>query len=280
MKHDADLEQSVSMFETGRSPATASRMDPRFSFCTYVPTSFSRRGTRRYPLAVIVHGSERSMERYRDQFVDFAEEHQAAVLCPLFPVNALYQGDLHSYKLLRGHGVRYDEILLDMVDEFASKYPIERGKFLLYGFSGGGQFSHRFLYAHPDRLRGVAIGAPGTVTLIDEAADYWVGTNGFQALFGKPVDVGAIRKVAVQMLIGEDDLRTRWCEVRPTDQTFWMPGANSTGITRVARMEALRDNFESHGIAVDYRTFPHVAHEDDEMLGDVKAFFARSLTEP
>ncbi len=267
----------ISMFETGASSVTSSRLDQRFAYCTYVPKDYQRDGDQQYPLAVIVHGSERSMEGYRNAFAAFAEEHQVVILCPLFPQNALHQGDLHSYKLLRGHGVEFDRILLDMVDEVADCYRINSRRFLLYGFSGGGQFSHRFLYAHPDRLLGVSIGAPGTVTLIDDSADYWVGTRNFADLFGKPIDLAEVRKVPVQMVIGEVDTWSRWVEIKPTDRTYWMEGANAAGITRVARMEALRDNFQSLGIAVDYQVFPGIAHADETMLASVERFFASCL---
>lgn len=267
----------ISMFETGASSVTASRLDQRFCYCTYVPKGYQRDDSQQYPLAVIVHGSERSMEGYRNAFAAFAEEHQVVILCPMFPQNALHQGDLHSYKLLRGYGVEFDTILLDMVAEVAECYRINSDQFLLYGFSGGGQFSNRFLYAHPDRLLGVSIGAPGTVTLIDDTADYWVGTRNWADLFGKPIDVEAVRKVPVQMVIGDADTWSRWVEIKPTDRTFWMDGANDAGITRVARMEALRDNFQGLGIAVDYQVFPGIAHADETMLSSVEQFFAACL---
>ena len=267
----------VTMFETGASSVTASRRDPRFSFCTYVPKSYVHEEGRTYPLAVIVHGSERSMENYRTQFTDFAEQHQVMLLCPLFPINALYQGDQHSYKLLRGHGVNYDEILLDMIAEFGERYNVDAARFLLYGFSGGGQFSHRFLYAHPERLAGVSIGAPGTVTLLDDAADYWVGTRNFASLFGHALDTAAMSRVPVQVVIGEDDVLTRWVIVREGDRQFWMEGANDAGDTRVQRIEALQRSLEAHGIAVEHRSFAGVAHDDVTMLEAVKDFFARCL---
>ena len=47
-----------------------------------------------------------------------------------------------------------------------------------FGFSGGAQFAHRFLYIHPGRLRAVSLGAPGLVTMLDETRAWWVGTGG------------------------------------------------------------------------------------------------------
>lgn len=36
------------------------------------------------------------------------------------------------------------------------------------GFSGGGQFAHRFLYLQLERLHAVSTGAPGRITMLDE----------------------------------------------------------------------------------------------------------------
>lgn len=270
-------ETPISMFETGPSSVIASRMDPRFSYCFYVPERFDRANAAAMDLVVIVHGSERGMQTYRDDFAAFAEEHGVVVFCPLFPQNALHQGDLHSYKTLRGHGVDYDLILLDMIEELAGFYPVRTDRFLLYGFSGGGQFSHRFLMAHPERLMGVAIGAPGTVTLLDETRDYWVGTRDFDRLFGHAPDIAAMARVPVHLLIGDNDVNTRWCEITPGDPFFWMEDANHTGNDRVSRITALLDNFVAHGIAARMTGFAGVGHDDITMLDTVKAFFSECL---
>ena len=40
--------------------------------------------------------------------------------------------------------MRFDLLLLAMVDEVERKYGIDARRFCLFGFSGGGQFVHRF----------------------------------------------------------------------------------------------------------------------------------------
>lgn len=89
-----------------------------------------------------------------------------------------------------------------MIDEVAGRYGVNAERFLLYGYSGGGHFAHRFFYLHPERLKAVSIGAPGSVTLPDENHDYWVGCRNLEALFGKRLDIPAMRTVPVHQVVG------------------------------------------------------------------------------
>ena len=91
--------------------------------------------------------------------------------------------------------IRYDRVLLDIVDEVAGKYGLADARFALFGYSGGGHFAHRFFMLHPDRLWAVAIGASGSVTLLDDTRDFWVGTRDLQARFGIAIDSAAMARV-------------------------------------------------------------------------------------
>lgn len=268
--------QKLSYYDFGHTTVYASRFDQRFPYCAYVPDDYEEDGEKTYPLAVIVHGTERGMLAYRDAFADFAEANGVIVLCPLFPANICFPGDLSSYKMLRAGDLHYDAVLLDMIAEMQEKYRIEGDRVMMYGFSGGGHFTHRFLYLHPERLLAASIGAPGVVTLLDFDHDFWVGVRDFEKVFGKAVDLEAMRKVAVQMVIGGDDLETWEITIKP-DDAWYMPGADLAGATRNDRMRALKRSFEQHGIAVRHDIVPGIAHDDRELIGQVKDFFAETL---
>lgn len=266
----------LTYYDFGQTTVFASRLDQRFSYCCYVPEDYDEDGDRRYAVAVIVHGTERGMQYCRDAFMDFAEANGCIVLAPLFPVGIAAPGELSSYKLLRHGALHYDAVLLSMVDELQDKYRLAGDRFLLYGFSGGGHFAHRFLYLHPERLLAASIGAPGVVTLLDEKHDFWVGVRDFERRFGKAIDLDAIRRVPVQMLIGGDDTETWEIAIGPEDD-WWMPGADLAGANRQDRMRSLKASLERHGIAVRHDVVPGIGHDDREMLGPVKAFFAGVL---
>lgn len=145
--------KNLKFYDWGATPFYALRSEPRLSYCLYVPRNYVEDGDTRYPLVVAVHGTERGAYLYRDGLAEFAEQEKVIILAPLFPCNLTGPGDTENYKWLEAGGIRFDLALLDMVAEVTFRYRIAEGGFLLHGFSGGGHFVHRFLYAHPATIR-------------------------------------------------------------------------------------------------------------------------------
>ena len=262
-------------YDIGRTPFFALQADRRFSYCLAVPADYDT-AAKRYSLLVLIHGTDRSPSDYRDAFIDFAADHDCIVLAPLFAAGMTAQHDLDSYKLVRHGGIRYDDVLLAMVDEVAAKYRLESRNFLLYGFSGGGQFAHRMFILHPDRLRAVSIGAPGKVTRIDPERPWWIGTADIRQQFGVELDLAAMRRVPVQMVIGDQDTDT-WEITVDRQSGWWMEGANDAGVSRLDRIAALKRNFESQGIAVQLDVIPGAGHTGRSMFPAVREFMSRVL---
>lgn len=267
---------NLSYYHFGRTTMFACRADQRFSYCLYVPESYDEAASQTYPLAVVVHGTDRTAQAYRDLFADFAEAQQCIVLAPLFPAGVIEPGELSSYKFIAFHDIRFDHLLLAMIDEVAALYRIEADRFLLHGFSGGGHFAHRFFYLHPQRLLGVSVGAPGMVTLLDRDRDWWVGVRDLEARFGIALDEAAMRHVPVQMVVGAEDTETWEIAIAP-GSPLWMAGADLAGANRQDRMRALKASFERVGIGVRHDVVPGVAHNGYLVLDPVKAFFADAL---
>ena len=229
------------------TPVYASRVDQRFGFCLFVPDDL---GPGRAPLVVVQHGTDRDFMHDRDHLQSFAEEHRVVLLAPLFPAGIIEPGDLDGYKFIDFHGIRFDQVLLAIVDEVAERWPVDVARFYLHGFSGGGQFAHRFLYLHPDRLAGVSIGAPGRITRLDDTLPWWTGTQDWEERFGRPIDLDAVRRVPVLMVVGDRD------------------------IPRVDGLRALQRSFEAHGIGVRLEIVPGVGHHGESILAPVRDFLA------
>jgi len=270
---------SLTYYDRGATPFFALGVDKRVSYCLFVPPTYDERAGKSYDLIVMMHGTERGAATYRDKMADYGNANDAIILAPLFPCNLLGPGDLDNYKLLIAGDMRFDRLLLAMVDEVASKYRLRDDTFLLHGFSGGGHFAHRFAYLHPERLKGVSIGAPGVVTLLDEERNWWVGLSNFEGIFGKRFDLEALRKVPVHMVVGDQDRET-WEITIPESSTWWMEGANSAGATRIERLNSLAESFRSHGIPVQFDLVPGVAHDGWAVLEPVKQFFTPCLADP
>lgn len=271
---NAKVRDPQGFYHSGATPIFASRADQRFHYCLYVPAAYRTAG-RALPLVVIVHGTGRAGPQYRDAFASFAEEHGCVVLAPIFPAGIDDPEDLHNFKFIEYHGIRFDRVLLAIVDEVAQRYGLAADRFCMHGFSGGGQFAHRFFYLHPGRLAGVSIGAPGRITRLDDALPWWLGTGGFADKFGAAPDLDAMRRVPVQMVVGDRDVET-W-EINNPGDTNWMDGAEKTGRTRIERLQTLRADFAAHGIPVRFDLVPGAAHDGMAVLDPVKEFFAGLL---
>lgn len=267
--------KSLSFYERGATTMFACQYDQRFSFCAYVPKGYKEDEGGDYPLAVVVHGTARTAQQYRDEFADFAEATNTIILAPLFPAGIVAPWEVSSYKYIKSNGIRFDHILLAMIDELSEKVRIRKDRFLLFGFSGGGHFAHRFYYLHPDRLLGVSIGAPGIITFIDSSKPWYVGTGDFEEQFGSAMPLDEMRCVPVQMVIGSEDVET-W-EINDKKSSQWMEGTDAYGQTRLERLGALRDNYEREGITVRFDVVPGVAHEGFKVLAKVKDFFVNVL---
>jgi len=263
------------IYDLGPTVIFSCKADPRFQYCLYVPPQVGKGA--KVDLLVAVHGTSRtSFLEFRDGFSEFGKWNDVAVLCPIFPVGVLGDGARSGYKYMQEGDIRYDLLLLEMVKEVAEKYGQDWSKFGMFGFSGGGHFTHRFAILHPEKLWAASIGASGSVTLLDPGRDWWVGIRNLKEKFGIEFDAAALAKVPVQMVVGDADLET-WEITHKPGGTYWMEGANDAGRTRPERLRALADSFEKAGVKVQFDLVPGVSHERMKVLDRVKDFLAGVL---
>lgn len=149
---------------------------------------------------------------------------------------------------------------------------VDTRTFTLVGFSGGGQFVHRFFYLYPERLHAVSIGAPGRATpLIDEP---WPqGIRGAPTRRdGKGIDTVYLAErtqrgeTAVQLLIG--------------DQDHWRPIQPDGSLAPQSRLDctnALATSFDEHGIIYDFTLVPGAKHEGALIRAVAKPWVSRYL---
>jgi hypothetical protein len=275
-KPDAEAAaRAKALYEYGPTSIYSSKHDARFPYCLYVPPSLGE-GGEKPELIVAMHGTGRGFTGYRDAFSSFARWNNCIILAPLFPIGVMGDGYRDGFKYMREGNLRYDHILLAIVEEVSERYGIAFDRFGLFGYSGGGHFAHRFLMLQPHKLWAVSIGAPGSVTLLDPSRDWWVGTRNFAELFGQELDIPAMKQVAVQMVVGAADLETWEITHKPGGRN-WMPDANHAGTNRPERLASLRDNFAAHGIAARFDLVPNTPHDGVKVVPVVEDFFAGEL---
>lgn len=272
----AGTEDELGHYECEATTYFACQADQRFGYYLYVPRNFAFDRAAQYDLCVVVHGTGRTPAVYRDLFAPFAERNNSIVVAPMFPAGIDEPRELAAYKFLERGGLRYDELLLAMIDEIAARYRLPERRFLAFGFSGGAHFVHRFAYVHPERLLGLSIGAPGMVTLLDPERGWWRGIRDLRQRFGKDFDLDALRRVPVQMIVGENDTETWEITIQPGSR-FWMEGANDAGRTRIDRLRSLKQSFEEHGISVRLDIVEGIGHEGYKVVDTAAEFFASVL---
>ena len=213
---------------------------------------------------IIIHGTGCEVEEYIRQAKLWADKNKVALLAPLFPGGLIDPEDFNSYKLLSCDGVRYDQILLSMIDDMQKRYPGVDGRhFFLFGHSGGGQFVNRFLFAHPEKVLAASIGSPGRPTYLNFEEDYFWGVRDFSAYFGHDVDVDAVCSVPVHISVGEMDNK--------------FIGDSPYGDNRVERMKSLQKNLLGCGVRAELEIIPGFAHEggEAERVGAAQRFFEK-----
>ncbi|WP_436698765.1 alpha/beta hydrolase [Nocardioides sp. BYT-33-1] len=251
---------------TGRTPSCAAQADPRFSYSLFVPEDL-RDDEAPLRLWVFVHGTGRRTELYLDAFAERARAERAIVMTPLFPIGIDGPNDIHNYKGIEAAGVRYDEVLLAMVAEVAERWSVDVSRFFLHGFSGGGQFAHRFAMLHPDRLTAVSVGAPGQVTL-PTAALWWRGIGDLEERFGIAFDAAAFAAVPMQVVVGSLD---------DDSADLRAMGADRDVAGRLTQARGLTEALRALGATVRLDVVQGAGHDGAAMIGAVEEFLAEQL---
>ncbi|KAL5334219.1 hypothetical protein BJX70DRAFT_391603 [Aspergillus crustosus] len=247
----------------GHVPLRALACDPRVSYALYIPpTRYDadhNPNITKPPLLAWIHGTDRKWSALNeDQMVSFADRMPCAILAPLFPAGLDGPNDLDSYKMLHSSSLQSHQALLRILDEVAARWPgIQTDRVFLQGFSGGGQFAHRFLYLYPERLAGISVGALGRVTTLDFAKNWPAGVANTKELFDREVVPGNIRKVPIQLVVGSEHKMVHggeafwsWLESfrdRVENQSE-MTGLSRMEVGRLQALEELHRSWKADGI--------------------------------
>lgn len=260
------------MYARGKATIYASKVDARFPYALFVPYRFDQMDRTETTILVAMHGTGRTQLTYRDLFSEFAEYHNCIVVAPLFPAGVLGDSNLHGYKFIEEGDIRYDRVMLGMIDEVAERFLVDGERVLMFGFSGGAHFTHRFTILHPGRIRAASVAAPGAVTLIDPTRPWWVGTADVEERFGIRIDAQAYKGLPMHFVVGGADMET-WEITRLPNDRYYMPGCNDSGATRIDRIRSLAESFENAGARVRLDIVPGKTHDERSMARRTRDFF-------
>jgi pimeloyl-ACP methyl ester carboxylesterase len=111
-----------------------------------------------------------------------------------------------DYQRLNLSGMRADLRLNRLIEETGRLLPgIPTQRFLLFGFSGGGQFVHRYVAFNSERVERAVCGAPGWYMWPDSTLPYPLGVspNGFRG--NMMPQVRKLCEANLLLLVGERD---------------------------------------------------------------------------
>jgi len=204
---------------------------------------------------VVIHGINRQVRDQATAFQDLAEQLGVALIAPLFEANrySRYQ------RLGQKNAPRADLALDTAIAQLAMAAGLDKTpRRLLFGYSGGGQFAHRYAAVHPERVAAVVIGAAGWYTLPDPQRRFPHGLGRRAGL--QTVDAHAYLNIPMAVLVGDLD--------RDRDPGFNCMGNKDRdqGRTRVDRgrhfIGRMRRAAREHGFETTYRfeLLPGVGH--------------------
>lgn len=194
---------------TGRVLRRVLQSDPMQEYLLYVPDS----GGTEAPILVAVHGLACNPEELARVFGPYCETAGVVMLAPIFSTEQ--HGDFQRLGRV-GRGVRADIALDRCVAEVVTLTNADAGQLHLFGYSGGAQFVHRYLMAHPHRVAGAVAASAGWYTFPDMKERYPYGIRRQRRLPGVTFNPEEFLRVPVTVLVGLDDLNGE--HLRSTDR--------------------------------------------------------------
>lgn len=244
-----------------RQPATGLvsrhlKSDPEQRYFLYVPPESGSGGR----VLVTVHGVSRNAEEHARRFKRLAKRYGVVLVAPLFP-----EKRFPDYQRLgqSGKGERPDRALQAILGEVGDLTGADVARVYLFGYSGGGQFAHRYAMAYPERVAKVAVGAAGWYTFPDPAASFPRGLKTRSQWLKSRLKPEAFLKVPMAAFVGERDTR-RGPERPELKQSVKID--SQQGLTRLERgrhwIDAMRAAAAAYGLSTPYAydTLPHASH--------------------
>jgi len=232
---------------------------PEITYHLYVPST----GGAGAPVLVAIHGISRNAEEHALLFAPWAEKYGVVLAVPLFDAE---QFPFFQRLGRREKGERADLVLNRLLEEVITLSGAKGECCHLFGFSGGGQFVHRYAIAYPDRVAGIAMGAPGWYTFPDRGLRFPWGIRRSRHLPDLRFRLKGFLRIPALVLVGDQDNR-RDEELNRSPRLDRQQGINrlERGSRWVASMNAAA---RSHGLNTPFvfRVLPASDHSFRTMV--------------
>ena len=121
----------------------------------------------------IIHGASRDVEKYLNQWIEKPQDKNVILVAPHFtkenyPYFATLGMATSSGRIIKNQSNHLRDSLSSFYNYFQSKYNLKTNSYLMFGFSAGSQFVHRYLmYGEDMRAEKVVLGSAGWYTFLN-----------------------------------------------------------------------------------------------------------------
>lgn len=226
------------------------------------------------PIMILLHGNGRNAEGYRKGMMSYAEQHKFLLIVPEFSkefypnTRDYHQGGVFTKEGKMKRKEDWTFSIIEPLFEHVKKISGKKNEgYILYGFSAGSQFIHRFTWFLPDNnaIKTISSSA-GSYTMPDFKVNYLYGLK--KTNIPKENLVKAFAK-DFTVVVGDADTVLSRSDLPKS------PEANKQGRDRVERAinfyNVCKNLAKKEGVPFNWKLeiVPHVGHTNSEMAGPV-----------
>jgi cysteinyl-tRNA synthetase len=206
----------------------------------------------------VIHGNGRGYDTEFNRWMNegVSEAYNVVLISPHFDTV-----NFERYQRLNvGYGERADLRLIELFNKFTTWLNLTPDTFYLYGFSAGGQFTHRFVFTHPECIDRAVAGGSGTYMFPDPdvAWGYGMDLSGVEPI-DMTIQLQEAYLVNMSVMVGQND--TERDSGLATNSN-----ADAQGLNRLERARNFMDNHTAEASANgwpliwDYQEVPDAGH--------------------
>lgn len=228
------------------------------------------------PIMILMHGNSRAAESYRNAMSTYAEKNRFLLIVPEFskenfPKSRDYHqgGVFDENRKMKNKEDWAFSIIEPLFDYVQSLTNNESTGYILYGFSAGSQFAHRYTWFFPEsRAKQTIAASAGSYTMPDYGIEYYYGLKDLEVQVPEANLVKAFAKDLIVAVGEADTIRSR--EDLPKSLK-----AEEQGETRVARAENYykfaQKLAKEKGVPFNWKfvLVPRVGHKQGQMAEHV-----------
>lgn len=238
----------------------------------YKPKSLQKEA----PILILMHGNSRAAESYRNAMSTYAEKNNFLLIVPEFSKDNFPKSrDYHQGGIFDENGKMKNKedwafsIVEPLFDYVQSLTNNENNGYILYGFSAGSQFTHRYTWFFPDNRAAQTIAASaGSYTMPEYGIEYYYGLKDLEAQVPEANLAKAFAKELI-IAVGEADTILSRKDLPKSLK------AKQQGETRVERAENYyrfaQKLAKEKGLPFNWKfvLVPGVGHKQGQMAGHV-----------